>query len=153
MQTMTPAYALEVKLALTHAQALDLVRERLVTEGFTILNETDLAATLRGRIGEEIGPHVILGVCSAPLAFRAIQADRAAGVLLPCTVEVRADTDGHAIVAALNPVAALGIAGNDALNELAADASARLQRVLDHLDEHHAAPQVPAAVENAEELC
>jgi uncharacterized protein (DUF302 family) len=153
MQTMSPAYALEVKLALTHGQALDLVREQLAAEGFTILNETDLAGTLRARIGEDIGPHVILGVCSAPLAFRAIQADRAAGVLLPCTVEVRTDTDCQAIVAALNPVAAMGVAGNEALNELAADATARLQRVLDDLDERHPARPAAVAVENAEELC
>ena len=84
-------YGIRIRLAEPYATAVGLVREALKAQGFGVLTEIDVTATLREKLGEEMEDYVILGACNPPLAHRALQADRQIGLLLPCNVVVRAD--------------------------------------------------------------
>ena len=116
-------------------ETLEAVRAALADQGFGILSEIDLAATLRAKIGAEIPPQVILGACRPPLAHAAVQAEASIGVLLPCNVVVRAGDGGRTIVDAMDPDAMVSLTGNQALAEVAADARARITAALATLGE------------------
>jgi uncharacterized protein (DUF302 family) len=105
------------------------VEAALKAEGFGVLTEIDVAATLRAKLGIERAPYVILGACNPPLAHRALEADPSVGALLPCNVVLRADGDGT-IIEAMDPLAALGIVGEEAVHAVAEDAAARLRRAV-----------------------
>ncbi|GAA4406715.1 DUF302 domain-containing protein [Fodinibacter luteus] len=115
-------------------ETLEAVRAALADQGFGILTEIDLAATLRAKIGAEIPPQVILGACRPPLAHAAVQAEASIGVLLPCNVVVRAGDDGRTVVDAMDPDAMVTVTGNEALAEVAADARTRISAALASLD-------------------
>jgi len=122
-------YAMTVRTAASFAEANARVREALKAQGFGVLTEIDVQATLREKLGEEIEQYIILGACNPPLASRALSADRAIGLLLPCNVVVRAAGDAT-IVEALDPRAIAEIAGQPLLKEIAEDAAARLRAAL-----------------------
>lgn len=128
--TTTP-YGMSVTVAMDQARALDRAREELAREGFGILAEMDIAATLKKKLDVDFPPYMILGACNPPLALKALQAEPDIGLLLPCNVVVRAAEDGGTVVAAMEPVAALSLTGNDKIRPIADDVRARLQRVLD----------------------
>ena len=124
-------HAITVTTGLSFEEALQATRERLSDEGFGILSEIDLAATLKAKIGADLPPQVILGACRPPLAHAAIQAEPSIGVFLPCNVVVRVDDDGRTVVQAMNPEFMTQIASGAELAEVAADAKARITRALD----------------------
>jgi uncharacterized protein (DUF302 family) len=105
------------------------VETALRAEGFGVLTEIDVAATLRAKLGVERDPYVILGACNPPLAHRALEADPSVGALLPCNVVLRADAGGT-IVEAMDPAAALGLVETAGVAEVAGDARARLERAV-----------------------
>jgi uncharacterized protein (DUF302 family) len=105
------------------------VEAALRAEGFGILTEIDVAATLRAKLGVERDPYVILGACNPPLAHRALEADPSVGALLPCNVVLRADAGGT-IVEAMDPAAALGLVETAGVAEVAGDARTRLERAV-----------------------
>jgi uncharacterized protein (DUF302 family) len=109
------------------------VEAALRAEGFGILTEIDVAATLRAKLAVERAPYVILGACNPPLAHRAIEADPAVGALLPCNVVLRED-GGETIVEAMDPMAALGIVDTPEIRPIAAEARERLTRAIAALD-------------------
>ena len=111
------------------ADTLQRVRDDLQVEGFGVLTEIDIAATLREKLGEEMEAYVVLGACNPPLAHRALTADRSVGLLLPCNVVVRAGRDGT-IVEALDPHIIAKLSDHPELTAIADDAASRLQRVL-----------------------
>lgn len=111
---------------------VDLVRSELKAEGFGVLTEIDVTATLREKLGEKVEDYVILGACNPPLAHQALTADRSIGLLLPCNVVVRATGEG-CLVEALDPQVMVGLSGNPQLQAVAADAATRLARVLARL--------------------
>ncbi|MDT0164050.1 DUF302 domain-containing protein [Actinotalea sp. AC32] len=115
---------------------LAAVREALGTQGFGVLTEFDLAATLKAKLDVDVAPQVVLGACNPPLAHRALQAEASIGLLLPCNVVVRALDDGRTIVEALDPDVMVGVTGNDGLADVAQDAGTRLRAALDQLTAH-----------------
>jgi uncharacterized protein (DUF302 family) len=110
------------------------VREELQKEGFGILTEIDVRATLKMKLDVDFRPYKILGACSPPLAHRALTAELDIGLLLPCNVVVyEGDSEGTSVVAVINPRVQLGITGRDDINPLADEVGARIQRVFDAL--------------------
>jgi uncharacterized protein (DUF302 family) len=125
-------YAMTVRTAASFAEANAQIRAALKAQGFGVLTEIDVRSTLREKLGEDMEQYVILGACSPPLAHRALSADRAIGLLLPCNVVVREAGDGT-IVEALDPRAIAEVAGQPLLKDIAEDAAARLRAALDAL--------------------
>lgn len=106
--------------------------ERLKEEGFGILTEIDVKATLKKKLDVEFRNYRILGACNPPFAYRALQAEDKIGTMLPCNVIVQ-ETEGGVEVAAIDPVASMQAVGNPALREVADEVRARLRRVIDGL--------------------
>lgn len=107
------------------------VESALKGEGFGILTEIDVAATLKAKLGLDRPPYVILGACNPSLAAQALDIDPSIGALLPCNVVLRAVTGGSTVVEIIDPLVALGIASSPELRPVASDAAVRLRRVLD----------------------
>ncbi|MEO6019661.1 MAG: DUF302 domain-containing protein [Knoellia sp.] len=126
-------YALSSTVRMPFAQALDATRAALEEQGFGVLTEIDLAATLKEKLGADIAPQVILGACRPPLAKAALDAEPSIGLLLPCNVVVRAVDDASTLVEAMDPDIMVTLTANDALAEVAADARQRLGAALDAL--------------------
>ena len=121
--------------AATVSQPIEAVRARVESalrdEGFGVLTEIDVAATLKAKLGLDHSPYLILGACNPGLANRALEIDPSIGALLPCNVVLRqSDAGPGTIVEVMDPVAALGIASSDAIAPIAAEAAERLRRVL-----------------------
>jgi uncharacterized protein (DUF302 family) len=124
------SYSFGTRLAAPLEEVRPEVEAALRTEGFGVLTEIDVAATMRAKLGVELAPYVILGACNPPLAHRALQAAPSVGVLLPCNVVLRADGEGT-IVEAMDPLAAMGIVGDPEVAEVAGEAAERLRRAID----------------------
>lgn len=127
------SYALSTTVDRPFADVLDATRAALADQGFGILTEIDLSATLKSKIGAEIPDQVILGACRPMLAHAAIQAEPSIGLLLPCNVVVRSVDDTTTVVEAMDPDVMVTMTRNDDLADVAADARARLQTALGSL--------------------
>ncbi len=112
--------------------AIAKTRAALQEQGFGVLTEIDMQATLKAKIGAEMEQYVILGACNPQLAHRAVGVDRQIGLLLPCNVVVRADGD-DVIVEAMNPALMVEVTGEPELESVAAEATTRLQAAIDAL--------------------
>jgi uncharacterized protein (DUF302 family) len=113
-----------------YADTVALVRSALAEQGFGVLTEIDLAATLKEKLGVDLAPQVILGACRPPLAYAAMQADPSIAAVLPCNVVVRSAGDSTTSVEAFDPAAMMSLADNPALDEVATDAGRRIGAVL-----------------------
>ena len=122
---LRPSTTLDVPFA----EAVDRVRAALKEQGFGVLTEIDVTATLQAKLGEQIEDYVILGACNPPLASRALGIDRRIGLLLPCNVVVRATADGT-IVEALDPQIMATLTGRPDLKPVADEAAQRLTGAL-----------------------
>ena len=135
MITQTTRYRLSIKVPMPYETAVERTREELSKEGFGVLTEIDIRATLKEKLDVDFRPYVILGACNPPLAHQALTAERDIGLLLPCNVVVYAsDQPGESIVAAIDPVTQLGVVGRDDLDPLAREVRSRLERVLNALE-------------------
>jgi uncharacterized protein (DUF302 family) len=131
MVQQTTEYGLSVEVALPYDRAVERTREELGKEGFGVLTEIDVKATFKKKLDEEFRPYVILGACNPPLAHRALTTERDIGLLLPCNLVVYSSDDPErSVVAALDPVKQLGMAGIEALEPVAQDVRGRMERVL-----------------------
>lgn len=113
-------------------QAVEQVSEALKAEGFGILTEIDVKATLKKKIDADFRPYLILGACNPSLAHRALQADPHIGLLLPCNVVVQEDDEG-VLVSIADPAAMLKLADDAEVEPVAKDAEERLRRALQTL--------------------
>lgn len=123
-------YTLSTRLDRPYADAVEATRRALADQGFGILTEIDLAATMKAKLGVDLPPQVILGACRPPLAYEAMQVDPSIAAVLPCNVVVRALDDSTTLVEAFDPDAMMGLAGAGALDSVAADAKQRLTAAL-----------------------
>lgn len=127
------SYALSTTIDLPYGAAVEQIREALADQGFGILTEIDLQATLKKKLDVDITPQVILGACNPPLARAALEAEPSIGLLLPCNVVVRSTPDNTTIVEAVDPQTLVALTANPALQEIADDASRRLKTALNNL--------------------
>ncbi|MFX0577883.1 DUF302 domain-containing protein [Nocardia nepalensis] len=125
--------------------AVARTRDALSQQGFGVLTEIDMRATLEAKLGENMEDYLILGACNPPLAHRAVSIDRQIGLLLPCNVIVRRDptSDTAIIVEAMNPQLMVQVTDEPALQPVAAQASIKLQAAIDSLD--HTPPRTDQA--------
>lgn len=124
--------ALSTTLPTDFADAVQRTRKALSDQGFGVLTEIDVTATMRAKLGAEMEDYLILGACNPPLAHAALAVDRQIGLLLPCNVVVRADSSrpGTVIVEAMNPELMVQVAGDPALREVADAATAKLRAAI-----------------------
>lgn len=128
-------YGLKIEVPLEYAQAVERATEALKAEGFGVLTTIDVQQTLKQKLDRTFRRYVILGACNPPLADRALHAELDVGLLLPCNVIVYESGPGKSVVAAMAPVAALSLVGENAeLERVAHEAEARLRRALDSLE-------------------
>ena len=127
---LTAQYTLSATTTASFAAAVEHVRSELQKEGFGVLCEIDVEATLRAKLGVETEPYLILGACNPPLAHRALQAEPELGVLLPCNVVVY-ERAGETTIAAIDPERMLSIVDNDELVVVAAEVKTRLASVVE----------------------
>ncbi|MEM6991188.1 MAG: DUF302 domain-containing protein [Myxococcota bacterium] len=120
------------ELEASFEDVMQRIPDALKTEGFGILSEIDVAATLKTKLGVERRPYSILGACNPTLANRALEGDLDVGVLLPCNVVVY-ETETKTVLSAVDPLAAMGPFGDAALREIALDVHSRLSRVLERM--------------------
>lgn len=127
--------ALSTTLHTSFDDAVARTRKALAEQGFGVLTEIDVKATLKTKLGEDIEDYLILGACNPPLAHRAIEVDRQIGLLLPCNVVVRSDRDHADVieVEAMNPQLLVDVTGEPALNPIAEDVTGKLQAAIDAL--------------------
>ena len=128
-------YGLKVFVNLAYDEAVDKATAALTTQGFGVLTTIDVQQTLKAKLDRDFRKYVILGACNPALADRALHAEIEVGLLLPCNVIVYETGPASSIVAAMAPLAALGIVGdNPALVEVARDADARLRAALSEIE-------------------
>jgi uncharacterized protein (DUF302 family) len=126
----SPSYGFHAHLGKTDfAATVERVSAALKNEGFGILTEIDVQATMKNKLGIDVPAHRILGACNPTLAHRALMAEPDIGLLLPCNVVVRQDADGKVMVGIIDPIAMLQATSNPEVTTVAREARERLQRV------------------------
>lgn len=126
-------YALSTTIDQPFDSTLAATREALAAQGFGVLTEIDMAATLQKKLGVEIRPQVILGACNPPSAYEALQAEESIGLLLPCNVVVQSVDSTTTIVEAIDPQTMRELTGNAAMQPIAERIGGLLQAALDSL--------------------
>ncbi len=132
MPTLSP-FTFGTRIPAPMTTARPRVEAALKAEGFGVLTEIDVQATMKAKLGYDMAPFVILGACNPPLARRALEADPSVGALLPCNVVLRDDGD-QILVEAMDPLAVLGMVDDPAIRPVALEARERLERVIAALD-------------------
>ena len=126
------SYGTQVTLDAPFGEAVGRVRAALAGQGFGVLTEIDVTATMQAKLGEQMEDYVILGACNPPLAHQALGVDRSLGLLLPCNVVVRA-ADGGTVVEALDPQVMVTLTGRPELKPVADEVTRRLAAALAEL--------------------
>ena len=126
-------YAFSTFLNTSYEVAISKVKDALKEEGFGVLTEIDVKATLKKKLNVDFRKYVILGACNPPYAHRTLLADLDVGLLLPCNVIVYETDDQKAYVSAINPVSALEVIKSEELREISKEVSEKLERVIDNV--------------------
>jgi uncharacterized protein (DUF302 family) len=128
---MSQQYYFGKTVVLSFDEAVVRVTEELKKEGFGILTEIDMQATLKKKLDVDIRPYKILGACNPPFAYKAVQMESHIGLLLPCNVIVQDAGEGKTEVAAIDPVVSMSRLDNPALEPVAQEVRAKLQRAIE----------------------
>ncbi|HET9122885.1 MAG TPA: DUF302 domain-containing protein [Acidiferrobacteraceae bacterium] len=130
---MSTRYGFGKTVASSFDAAVDKVTQELQKEGFGVLTDIDVAATLKKKLNQDIPPYRILGACNPPLAHRALEAEPSIGLLLPCNVVVRQDDAGKVQVEFMDPNAVLNLVNKPEVHQLASEVRQKLERVMQAL--------------------
>lgn len=126
-------YYLNKPTELSFEEAEQKVRETLKAEGFGILTEIDMQATMKKKLDKDIPKYKILGACNPGFAYKAIEAEQKIGILLPCNVTIIENADGSVDVSVIDPVVGLEVVNNDAVKPFALEVKEKLERALANL--------------------
>ncbi|MEP7162578.1 MAG: DUF302 domain-containing protein [Candidatus Moraniibacteriota bacterium] len=126
-------YGYTKKVNGTFLEVVEKAKGALATEGFGILTEIDVQATLKKKLNAEHPPYLILGACNPPLAYRALQAEKKVGLLLPCNVIVYED-EGNIFVSSILPTVAMGMVDDPVLALIAREVEQKLKKVIDSIE-------------------
>ncbi|HHD12068.1 MAG TPA: DUF302 domain-containing protein [Deltaproteobacteria bacterium] len=126
-------FSIKRKVNLSYEEAEKKIREALAEEGFGILTEIDVKATLKKKLDKDFRKYIILGACNPPYAYRALTIEPEIGVFMPCNVLVYENEDGTTTVSAMDPVAAMEVVANPELNELAREIKEKIERALNSI--------------------
>ncbi|WP_313674686.1 DUF302 domain-containing protein [Mycolicibacterium sp.] len=134
--------AISTSLHTSFAEAVERTRQALADQGFGVLTEIDMKATLKKKLDTDMEDYLILGACNPPLAHRAVGIDRQIGLLLPCNVVVRADPadDTRMLVEAMDPQLLVQVTGDARLQEVADDVASKLRAAIDAVGATSTAP-------------
>ncbi len=127
---MNSKYGFGKQVDMAFAQAIERVTRALQAEGFGVLTDIDVAATLKKKLKQDMPPYRVLGACNPPLAHRALTAEPSIGLLLPCNVVVRQDETGAVYVEFMDPNAVLDLVDKPVITGLAREVRQKLERVL-----------------------
>jgi uncharacterized protein (DUF302 family) len=125
-----PHYGIRKVTPRTFDEAVEAITAALKEQGFGVLTEIDVRATLKKKLNVDFRPYVILGACNPPLAYRALQTERELGLLLPCNVIVYDNGDGTSTISVIDPLQMMSVTNNSDLEPIAVDANARLRAAL-----------------------
>jgi len=114
-------------------EAVERVKDALIVQGFGILTEIDVKATMKKKLDKDFRPYVILGACNPPFAFKALMAEDKIGTMLPCNVIVQEATPGSVEIAAVDPAASMQAVENDSLGSIAVQVREKLQTAIDSI--------------------
>jgi uncharacterized protein (DUF302 family) len=127
------SYQISKVVDLSYDDALEKVTEELKKEGFGVLTEIDVKATLKQKLAVDVPKYKILGACNPPFAHEALKTEPGVGLLLPCNVVVYESEAGETTVAAINAEAMLSVVGRDDITPIAKEVNTRMMRVIDNL--------------------
>lgn len=130
---MTTAYGFRTTLNVPYDKAIEKTTAALKEEGFGVLTEIDVQATLKKKLDADFRRYIILGACNPNLAYQALQNELEIGLLLPCNVIVYETNEGQSTVSIVDPLSMLGVVESPALDPIATEAKSRLQRVIKNL--------------------
>ncbi len=130
---MSISYGFGTTVSYSFDEALERASLALQKEGFGVLSDIDVAAAMKNKLGLDMPPYRILGACNPPLAHRALEAEPSIGLLLPCNVVVRQETDGTVRVEFMDPDAVMQVVGKAEVAEVASEVRERLNRVMQSL--------------------
>lgn len=128
-------YYFKTTVSLPYEKAVEKIREALAVEGFGILTEIDVKATLKEKLDVDFRPYIILGACNPPLAYKTLQTEEQIGLMLPCNVVVQQSPDGGSVVSAMNPLVAMESVGNPDLEPTAREVTEKLRRAVRAVEE------------------
>ena len=127
------AYGISKTLSCSYDEAVEKTREALAAESFGVLTEIDVQATLKKKLDKDFRKYIILGACNPPYAFKALTAETDIGLLLPCNVIVYENEGGGSTVSAIDPIVAMGMVENPALEDVAKEVREKLVNVIKSL--------------------
>ncbi len=127
------SYYFSKTLDLSFDEAIKHVTDELKKEGFGILTEIDVKATLKKKLDTDFRNYRILGACNPPLAHQALQAEPHIGLMLPCNVVVQEGKNGQTIVSAIDPLASMQAVENESLGKIAGQVRPKLQKIIENL--------------------
>ncbi len=126
-------YGFSKVVNLGYDEAIEKVTEELKKEGFGVLTEIDVKATLKKKLDVDFKPYKILGACNPPFAYKSLQAEEQIGLMLPCNVIVYVNGNNETVVAAIDPIASMQAVKNESLGEVAETMQGKLKSVISNL--------------------